>query len=548
MPSCLSLLLGRHSTRYARIGLSAASVLAFAGVVEIYTSPTKTRFFTPWKIVLRANHILGFLTLSSTNLYNAAAADSPAEVQSPVLPSRIGINLTPPSGQRAFANLAISDTWRIVNVPKNWSEFPRENLLPDGGLAALPTGTNAVRMLNKPATGPLGVDIRCSWLGSGNLLARGAPLSNLSSSSSQLFFHWNYNLKDGVWLQVASVDPHRPIHNLDCRETSMARDARFDPAFVKSLVGYKVLRFTGWQRTNENESVSWATRTQPNSIENGRGSGVAIEDMVALAKATHAAAWFCMPWNANNDYVARFAHYVHDALPADQLVYVEVGNEIWNVGFDASRQAISEGLAANLADNPKQAHLFRLAERTVDVMKIWEKVFADQPKRLVRVISTQHVTPDSAAQILARRDTADHVDALATAPYFGDLMHEGQTSDLTEIFRRLNDRIEKTIDTAVANRAVAARYGLRYIAYEAGQHVVLPYNVPLTVLIQRDPRMYGTYKHYIEAWRHRVGDTLMLFADVSTIRTSGAWGLAERNGQPISETPKLRAVLEERDR
>ena len=125
-------------------------------------------------------------------------------------------------------------------------------------------------------------------------------------------------------------------------------------------------------------------------------------------------------------------------------------------------------------------------------------------------------------------------------------MQEGQTSDLTEIFRRLNNRIEKTIDTAVSNRAVAARYGKRYIAYEAGQHVVLPYNVPLTVLIQRDPRMYGTYKHYIEAWRQRVGDTLMLFADVSTIRTSGAWGLAERNGQPISETPKLRAVLEER--
>jgi hypothetical protein len=181
-------------------------------------------------------------------------------------------------------------------------------------------------------------------------------------------------------------------------------------------------------------------------------------------------------------------------------------------------------------------------------MKIWEQVFADNPRRLVRVISTQHVNTSAAKQVLAYRDTAAHIDALATAPYFGyDLMKEGQTTDLKEIFSRLNERVDQTIDIAYANRAVAAKYGKRYIAYEAGQHVVMPQNVPLSMLVQRDPRMYDVYRHYISAWRQKIGDTLTLFSNVGPISNFGGWGLAEYSGQPISETPKLRAVMEQLD-
>lgn len=516
-------------------------------------APARIQHFLHEEAVLPTKRIIGSISMYLATLFGGAGATpAPPPASSFTPPTAIGINLTSlnsTSGQRAFANLAVGDTWKIVGIGKDWTEFPGENILPDGGIAGLPPGSNAVRFLTRPIPNQRGIEIRCTWEGKGQIVAKGAPLSTLFARSNQLTFHWDSNMKDGVWLQVLSVDPNRPIRNVDCREASMPAALRFDPAFVTSLTGYHVLRFMDWQRTNQNEIVNWTKRTLPNSIENSRGSGVAIEDMVALAKATRASPWFCMPWNADDDYIERFARYVHDTLPPDQIVYVEVGNEIWNVGFPASKQAISEGLARGIADNPKEAHLFRLAERTIEVMKIWEKVFADGPKRLVRIISTQHVTPDSAAKILARGDTAAHVDALATAPYFGyDLMKVGQTSDLTEIFGRLNAEVDHTIDAAVANRIVAAKYGKRYIAYEAGQHVVLPYNVPLTVQIQRDPRMYAAYKHYLAAWRSRVGDTIVMFANVGGIGAFGAWGLSEYSGQPLSETPKLRAVLEERDR
>jgi hypothetical protein len=254
-----------------------------------------------------------------------------------------------------------------------------------------------------------------------------------------------------------------------------------------------------------------------------------------------------VPWNADDDYIRRFALYVHDHLPADRKVYVELSNEVWNSGFPVARQAMKEGMERGLSSNSGQAQLFRYAQRSVEVLKIWEKVFAADPARLVRVVSTQDVSPWTAEQVLGFGDTARHVDALATAPYFGlDLMKEGQTSNLDEIFRRLDDRVDKAIRSAEANKAVAARYGKRYIAYEAGQHVLLPTDVPLLEKIERDPRMYDAYKRYIRGWKAHVGDVLTMFASVSGIGGSGAWGLAEHDGQPLAETPKLRAVLEER--
>ena len=508
------------------------------------------RNFVRRDIVVQIKRLIWPASFIGVTLSAASTAASHSGALAAAPETLIGVNVTSPnyySHQRAFANLAIGDSWRIVHAPKEWSEFPREYVLSDGGLSGLPAGSNAVRMLTAPVTGAGGANIRCTWQGGGTIVAKGA-VSGLFTNSNQLSFHWVNDWKSSVYLQVSSVDPQKPILKVDCRETDIAGQELFAPAFVKDLTGYKVLRFMDWSRSNFNVPVTWATRTQPGSIEVNRADGVAIEDMMALAMETGASPWFSLPWNADHDYYQRYAQYVHDTLPTNRTVYVELGNEIWNTGFPASKQATAEGLASGLADNPRQANLRRLAQRTVEVMKIWEQVFADNPKRLVRVIATQHVVPDAAAQVLAYGDTAAHVDALATAPYFGlDLMQEGQTADLDEIFRRLDNRIDKTIDLALANRAVAAKYGKRYVGYEAGQHIVIPYNVPLTIQIQHNQRMYDVYKRYIKEWRTRVGDTINFFGSVGVIGPGGAWGLVEHSGQPASEAPKLRAVLEERD-
>jgi hypothetical protein len=88
---------------------------------------------------------------------------------------------------------------------------------------------------------------------------------------------------------------------------------------------------------------------------------------------------------------------------------------------------------------------------------------------------------------------------------------------------------------------VAAKLGKRYIAYEAGQHIILN-DVELASQVQRDPRMYDAYRRYLSLWKSQIGDTLMMYTSVQPVVQWGGWGLLEYSGQPLSEAPKMRAV------
>jgi hypothetical protein len=302
-----------------------------------------------------------------------------------------------------------------------------------------------------------------------------------------------------------------------------------------------------WQRTNANVAQTWATRIQPDAQSQATNLGVAVEYMVALANEAGVDPWFSMPWNADEDYMRRFASYVHDNLVPGRVVYVELGNEVWNSVFSVTSQAQSEGLASGLSSNPGEAMLRRYAQKSTWMQKIWTDVFKANPERLVRVVATQNVNPWAAEQVLKFSDTAQYVDALSTAPYFGYAAFAGDRStitDLSDIFAYLSVDIDTAIADAVKNKALANRYGKRYIAYEGGQHVVSPGNVELVAQINRDSRMYDLYKKYITAWNAQVNDTMTLFASTSPISQYGAWGLREYSGQPLAQTPKRRAAID----
>lgn len=477
---------------------------------------------------------------------------SPAAAAGPVAPTRIGITPTAVvwyNGDHAFANLAVGDDWKHA-TPTGWVPLPPGFSDGDGTLKGVPAGGDVVRMLVRPDTGPRGALIRCSFQGRAEVTVYGNNVSDVHPSRNGVSFRWVNPWTDdnnSMWVQVHSVDAAAPLRQLDCRTSDTPPDALFDPQYVAGLKGYKVLRFMDWERTNANEpAITWPDRRQPASIAYAARDGVPAEHMIALANAVGSDVWFSIPWNADDDYVAKFATLVRDQLDPAHKVYVELSNEVWNGGFPVAKQAADEGLRAGLSSNAQEAQQRRYAQRTVRMMKIWEQVFAARPDRLVRVVSTQDVNPHVAELVFAAPGLAAHVDALATAPYFGgDLMQEGRTSDLDEIFRRLQGRVDTALDSALQNKAVAARYGKRYIAYEAGQHVVIPDDIRLEEQIQRDPRMHDLYRRYIDGWRRRVGDTLMMFGTTGPIGSGGAWGMVEHVGQTAAEAPKLRAMQEE---
>ena len=550
--------LPRSSTALGKLSIFAAaataSLLLLAGVLLRLCYPALTHRFIHEDMAMRSRDVIRaaalLISVHSVGADAGAAGQAGTVDAGPVRPTEIGVNLggiSHFSTQRAFANLLIGGNW-VQPGPTHYIDVPATGLTDDGGVASTPPGNVAILGMTQPDTGPQGATIGCSWTGQGMVtVSRGAI--GLVSKRNSLRFHWTntWTNQTGMDIRVSEVNPKDPVRHLDCREITTPATAIFDPAFVKALVGFKVIRFMDWQRVNDNLPVTWETRNKPTSILLAESDGVPVEDMQALANELGADPWFCMSWNADTGYIEHFAQYVHDHLPAGRRVYVENSNEVWNTGFAATRQSVAEGVAEHLSPNSGIAGLYRYAEKTTEVMKIWARVFADRPRSLVRVAASQQGVPFRSETVLGFRDTAAHVDALATSAYFGDIMHDGVTDNLNEAFVRLNKRVDQTIAGAINDKAVAKNFGKSYVAYEAGQALVIPYNMAFLREIERDPRMYGVYRRFISEWREHIGGLLTLFNNVGEIKESGAWGLQEHSGQPLADAPKLRAVLDDRE-
>jgi hypothetical protein len=161
-------------------------------------------------------------------------------------------------------------------------------------------------------------------------------------------------------------------------------------------------------------------------------------------------------------------------------------------------------------------------------------------------VATQSVLPWSTERVLAFRNTASKVDALATAPYLHISLNAGQISTSTDLDNFFNTTLPTAINdamsTAKQQKALADQYNIRYVTYEGGQHIVSPNDVPQLVKIQRDPRMGKIYTQYLTRWYSEIGDLMILFMDTSPVTSYGGWGQREYTGQPLSEAPKANAI------
>lgn len=459
--------------------------------------------------------------------------------------TRIGINLFGLANynrQRVFSNLISQSEW-FSSRGNGWTAMPAGQLDEKEWVRFLLPGQTAPRPLSLPAAPYRTTMVRCRYAGRGTLSPGGAAqLIEAGDHSLTIELRLTGAADEGAWIELTETDPQDPLHNIDCREPSRSLAERFDPEFVRFVRDFRILRFLDWQRVNDNLPVEWRSRTLPDASSQVGSGGAAIEDMVDLANLVGADPWFLIPYKAPPAYVRAFAELVHQRLDPGRTVYVELGNEIWNEMFDAAQQARQEGLSLGLGNgDPKQAGAMRYAQKLRETMRIWTGIFADRPARLVRVAASQNANPDLSSRILDYADTADWVDALATAPYvWVDLTHRS-TADVDGIFEQSFRAVDETMDFAARNRAIAVRHGKRFIAYEGGQHLVTP-DMALAARLQRDPRMGELYRRYLESWDARVRSDLTLYASTAPIGQYGSWGLREYAGQPPEQAPKLQAV------
>lgn len=458
--------------------------------------------------------------------------------------AKLGINVAGLaffSGEHTFANQATVLEWRDPNG--GWGYVGGDRLR--AGLpATIETGRPLLAYLTPPASAwrGQGPETRCTWQGTGTVTIGGGDVT--ATGTRVITFRWPKTTTpvQKVSVTIAATSASDPVRDIDCREPGEI-GATYAAQLIDYLKPFGVLRFLDWSSANGNPpAVTWATRGRTGTNITGGSDGFALEYQIGLANAASASPWFTVPLNADADYQQRMAQMVHDTVPAGRLVYVELSNEVWNYQFGQAHQAQKEGLAAKLSENAFQAAQYRYAQRIIDMMAVWSKVYADRPRDLVRVVSAQAGNPWVGEILVDWKGGAlrSSIDAIAIAPYFGtDLSLPG------DAVARLSDAARSQMTKeAPAYAALAKRVGKRLIAYEGGQHLVDAARVPAMQAANRDPRMAEIYARYLADWKVVTGGDLMtLYAATSPITGYGAWGLREYAGQPIAEAPKLRGVV-----
>lgn len=383
---------------------------------------------------------------------------------------------------------------------------------------------------------------------------------------------WAAPEKGGISLALEATNPDNYIRNIrivtpesacnagagtPCQPPAADADHKqtlFAPEFLESIKSYRALRFMDWMDTN-NSKIS--TFDQRPKVADARYTtrGVPVEIMVELANTVKADPWFTLPHLADDNYIEKFAEYVRDHLDPDRLVYIEYSNEVWNSIFDQSRYAAEQGAKQKLSSNEFEAQLRYQSRRTVEIFRIWEKVFSGT-SRLVRVMGSQAANSWVSEVLLEFEDAYRVTDAVAIAPYFGgyagDPSEESRIATMTPeaLIADLRSRgLPEVQEWLSRQKQVADRFAVKLIAYEGGQHVVGVGNVvdneritALFAAANRHPDMKDLYLDYLKQWQKAGGGMLMQFVNTSGYSKWGNWGAREYLGQPLKDAPKAEAL------
>lgn len=350
----------------------------------------------------------------------------------------------------------------------------------------------------------------------------------------------------------------------------------FNPDYVKAMQPYSVVRFMDWGATNNSPLSAWSDRPRPENARYSTALGVPIELMTAFANQTGSHAWFTMPHQADDAFIAAYAQLVLDNLDMNLDVYVEYSNEVWNGGFGQSSWVTAQAQAAwpSAPDSDFTKMINWYGMRSAQTCETWKNIWAEHTSRVHCVMGAQAANSWTASQALecplwSQAPCAEHgMDAVAIAPYFGGYLGTpGYQQQLqqwiaepdggyTALFNELTTHaLPQSTGWIDAQLAVSRAFGLDLVAYEGGQHLAGVFGVEndaavtqLFIGANRDARMQAAYETYFNTWRERVGGLFMHFTDYGAYSKWGSWGTLEYLGQKTS--PKfqgLKNVFEKED-
>jgi hypothetical protein len=341
---------------------------------------------------------------------------------------------------------------------------------------------------------------------------------------------------------------------------------------------------------SETSPGPWADRPAPDDASWTR-AGAPVEVMVRLANEVGADPWFNMHHLADEDYVRRFASYVRDHLDPRLKAHVEYSNETWNAAFPQFhwlREAAVADWGRRVANDWEAIFAYH-SKRATEVALIWQEVFgAAAEDRLVNVLGTQvgHfwlAERQLEARAWAQREPDRFVppatvfEEMAATTYFGggfvvdpDL-RAGLIRQIAEdpggvdaflheqVVREgaMEDTIPGVEAQLRAQKAVVARYGLRYTLYEGGQHAHHSFAVgdlseeELETIgaalagFVRSSEMADLYARMWDVWARLGEGPFMQFTEMGMPNRFGSWGLLSHPGDRTPRSDFIRARMAE---
>jgi hypothetical protein len=237
----------------------------------------------------------------------------------------------------------------------------------------------------------------------------------------------------------------KPVKDLEFMLPGHEFGELWNKNFLKNLDPYFIFRFMDMQATNHNETTGLKDRTLPEHASQARTvvgqfktyqTGVCLEYLIDLCNTTKKNGWFCIPIQADDEYVRYFFQLVKDKLDPSLVIYVELANEIWNARFQqfhmnlALAQQDYTNNIGNYNFNGKvdlnQMWMCRQARRTVNIAQIANEVIPGSLNKRVRMV----LANQSGAKMFTQRfpimleyikaiygNPADYIFTLALAPY-----------------------------------------------------------------------------------------------------------------------------------
>ncbi len=384
-------------------------------------------------------------------------------------------------------------------------------------------------------------------------------------------------------LQITESDPNDPVRNIrilmpggicqhdpfhQVSDASACKNTRyldfrtyyatiiFNPDYLDFMKNFGVIRFMPMSGVTRNPHARWDQRPQMQEATWGGvygERGAPLEIQIELANRLRANPWLNVPHAADDDYMRKFAEYVHEHLSPGLTPYIEYTNEAWNANFIHNEYMQKMGIAEKLDQDALMAGYKYYAKRSVEFFKIWEAVYGGQ-ERFVRVIGGWDTRPDISGIILSYNGTYKQVDALAIAPYVGGNIRGFRAAEtVDDIFHLLTDEgsyrsLPQVIKEIKKQAKLARDFGVSLIAYEGGQGLVdwaaknyLQHPNPLFFAANRDERMGDLYTSLYQQWRDLGADVFVAFSAPRVCNWDGCWGLKEHIRQKPSAAPKLQA-------